>query len=156
MVASVTTILLQALSTFVIAVFSTWLTIRLSQRKFRAERLWDRKAVAYERVIEAFHKAKRFSSENLDAVYEGREVLEERNIELRTLAKEAREEIRRAAEIGSFSLSELALKIVTNYEAELGDTKGIIMWHDYLDHDYAVTDRALKSFIAEAKRDLDQ
>ena len=156
MAPSLDTLLLQAVSTFVIAVFSAWLTIRLSQKKFRAERLWDRKAAAYERVIEAFHKAKKFSSENLDAVYEGREVSEERNNELRALAKEAREEIRRAADIGSFSLSEGALQLVTQYEIDLGDTKEITMWHDYLDHDYSVTNTALKDFIAEAKRDLEK
>ncbi|MEH0166710.1 hypothetical protein [Roseateles microcysteis] len=156
MIPSLDTLLVQALCTFAIAVFSTWLTIRLSQRKFRAERLWDRKAAAYERLIDAFHKAKKFSSENLDAEYEGRQVSEERNDELRALAKEAREEIRRAADIGSFSLSEGALQLVTQYEIDVGDTKGITMWQEHLDHDYAVTDAALKDLIFEAKRDLEQ
>jgi hypothetical protein len=80
---SIAAIALQALAALAIALVSSWITVKLSQRKFRAERLWDRKVLAYERIIEAFYKSKKFSSEHLDAEYVHREVSEDRDKELR-------------------------------------------------------------------------
>lgn len=148
------TLLLQAVSALAIALFSAWLTVKLSQRKFRLERLWDRKVLAYERVIEAFHKSKKFSSENIDAEYSNRELAEERNTELRRLAHEAREEISRTADVGSFTLSEQALKMLADYQRESSDDEHVTSWREHLEHDYTVTDKYMKLFIAEAKRDL--
>jgi hypothetical protein len=148
------TLLLQAASALAIALLSAWLTVKLSQRKFRLERLWDRKVLAYERVIEAFHKSKKFSSENIDAEYANRELAEERNNELRRLAHEAREEISRTADIGSFTLSEQALKLLSGYQRESNDERHITSWPEYLEHDYTVTEKYMKLFISEAKRDL--
>ncbi len=45
-------ILIQAFFSFFISLFSAWLAVKFSQRKFREERLWDRKVIAYERVID--------------------------------------------------------------------------------------------------------
>jgi hypothetical protein len=153
---SLGTLALQAVSALAIALLSAWLTVKLSQRRFRAERLWDRRVVAYERVIEAFYKSKRFSSEHLDAQFSDREVPDERDEELRRLAQEAHEEIRRTADIGGFTLSAAALKVISDYEQEAKDPEWITMWHDHLEHDYKVTDKYLKLFIAEAKQDLEQ
>jgi hypothetical protein len=148
------TLLLQALSALAIALFSAWLAVTFAQRRFRAERLWDRKVVTYERVIEAFHKSKKFSSEHLDAEYVNREISEERDKELRRLAHEAMEEIRRTADIGSFTLSEQALKLLADCERESSNDSHITSWFEHLEHDYAVTEKYMKLFIAEAKRDL--
>lgn len=147
---------LQALSAFPIAIFSAWLTVKLSLNRFRAERLWDRKVVAYERVIEAFHKSKKFSSEHLDAEYVKRELPKERDTELRRLAQEALEEIRRTADIGSFTLSQNALQLLSNYSRESEDDDHIHSWQEHLEHDYEVTDKYMKLFIEEAKRDLEK
>ncbi len=150
------TLALQAFSAILISLFSAWVTVKLSQRKFRAERLWDRKVVAYERVIEAFHKSKKFSSEHLDAEYLNREVSEDRKNELRKLADEAREEILRTADIGSFTLSTHALTLLSQYQQESANEEGIYSWQDHLEHDYGVTEKYLKLFIEEAKQDLER
>mgnify|MGYP006883222247 CR=1 FL=1 len=156
MTPSIETLSLQAISAFAIASFSAWLTVKLSLKRFRTERLWDRKVVAYERVIEAFHKSKKFSSEHLDAEYVNRELPKERDTELRRLAHEALEEIRRTADIGSFTLSTSALKLLADYSRESGDYDDIHSWQEHLEHDYAVTDKYMKLFIEEAKRDLEK
>jgi len=74
--------------------------------------MWDRKVLAYERIIEAFHKSKKFSSEHLDATYVNREVSEVRDNELRKLAGEARDEIFKATDSGSFTLSARSLALL--------------------------------------------
>jgi hypothetical protein len=154
MTTSLEVLFVQALSGLAIALVTAWITVRLSLRRFRAEKQWERKAIAYERLIEAFHKSKKFSSEHLDSTYKGRELAEERDKELRALAKEAREEIRRAADIGGLTLSDEAQKILSSYEAELESTDSITTWHDHLEHDYSVTNKCLQALLAEAKRDL--
>ena len=154
MTPSLPTIILQGASALAIALFSAWVTVRLSQRKFRAERLWDRKANSYERLIEAFHKSKRFSSEHLAAEYKGRNLPDEKDLELRSLAQEAHEEIRRNADIGSFTLSKHALDLLSDYEKEIEDYADVHTWYDHLEHDYSITDKYMKLLIDEAKRDL--
>ena len=98
-------LLLQALIGFVISVATSLLTVKLSLARFRTERIWEKKALAYERVIDAIHKAKKFSSEHLDAQYNDRDLPDEHDEELRKLAKEAKDEISRIADIGGFILS---------------------------------------------------
>lgn len=151
---SVATLVLQAISAFSIALFSAWVTVKLSQKRFRAERLWDRKIIAYERVIEAFHKSKKFSSEHMDAEHVGGVLSEERDKELRRLAHEAMEEICRTRDIGSFTLSDEAMKILAAYEHKSSDNDHISMWEEHLAHDFKVTGKYMNQFIAEARRDL--
>jgi hypothetical protein len=147
-------IALQAFGALAIALLSAWVTVKLSQRKFRDERMWDRKVLAYERIIEAFHKSKKFSSEHLDATYVNREVSEVRDNELRKLAGEARDEIFKATDIGSFTLSARSLELLARYQSESNDDAHIHSWQEHLEHDYAITDKYLKQLIEEAKRDL--
>ena len=148
------TIALQVLGALFIAMVSAWITVKLSQRKFWDERMWDRKVLAYERIIEAFHNSKKFSSEHLGAEFVEQEVPEERSKELQRLADEAREEISKATDIGSFTLSSQALDLLAKYQRESGNDDHVQTWYQHLEHDYEVTDKYLKLLIAEAKRDL--
>lgn len=149
-------IALQALGALAIAVTTSWITVWLSQKRFRTERMWDRKALAYERVIEAFYKSKRFSREHLDAEYAGRDVSDDRDKELRLQSSEAREEILRAVEIGSFTLSVEALQLLEDFRKDSSDDDHITSWFEHIEHDYTITDKYMKLLIAEAKRDLSQ
>lgn len=147
-------VLIQALTALTISFFSAWVTVKLSQKRFRSERIWDRKVIAYERVIEAFHKSKKFSHEHMRAEYAGGEVTDERDKELRLSSKQAMEEISRAADIGSFTLSAQALDIILEFEHKVNDTRHISSWQEYLHYDFETVDEYLKQFIDEAKRDL--
>lgn len=77
--------LIKSIDAIAIAVVTSWFTVQLSRRQFQTNRWWEKKVEAYERVIEAFHKAKKFASENLDAEYIGEEVPKDRDKELRRL-----------------------------------------------------------------------
>ena len=145
---------LKVLSAVAIAALSSWITVYLSLNKFRSERWWEKKVQAYERVIEAFHKAKKFASEYLDAEYKGKEVDKDRDLELRRLSKEARDEIARASDIGSFVLSEDALKVIAKYLAEEEAMPRQESWYEYLEADWSLIDRFMKEFTTTAKRDL--
>ena len=147
---------LKVLIGIAIAAGSSWITIQLSRHKFRSEKWWEKKVIAYERVIEAFHSSKRFSSEHMDASYKGREVQKERDNELRKAAQLARDEILRASDVGAFILSKEALSILAKYEAESEMLLKCESWAEYLDVEWSITHKYMKEFIAEAHRDLKQ
>lgn len=88
------------------------------------------------------------------AEYSGTEITKEREEDLRQKAKQAMDEISRAADIGSFTLSSQALEIIIEFERKSDDTDHIHDWQEYLHYDYDVTDKYMKKFIAEAKQDL--
>ena len=145
---------LKVLSGIAIAAVSSWITVQLSKHKFRSERWWEKKVTAYERVIEAFHNSKKFDSEHIEAEEGGRKVDESRDKELMSFAKEARDEILKATDIGSFLLSEEALKILARYEAESENIPRQESWYDHLEVSWSITNSYMKEFIKEAHRDL--
>ena len=147
---------LKVLTGIAIAAGSSWITVQLSRHKFRSEKWWEKKVTVYERVIEAFHNSKRFSSEHMDASDRGREVEKERDKELRKAAQLARDEILRASDVGAFILSKEALGILAKYETESETLSKCESWHEYLDADWRITSKYMKEFIAEAHKDLKQ
>ncbi len=147
--------LLKILSAIAIAAITSWITVQLSRHKFRAERWWDKKVEAYERVIEAFHNSKKFYTENIKAELSGIEISDERKDELRNSSLIARDEILRASDIGAFILSENAVNILTSYESEsekVDDNAN--SWFEYLDLSWGITNKYMKEFISEAKTNL--
>ena len=146
--------LVKILSAIAIAAASSWITVQLSINKFRSERWWEKKVKAYECVIEAFHNSKEFYSEHMIAEEERRKVSDERDAELRKLSKEAKDQISRASDIGSFILSKEALEILARYHSQLASAPRGQTWYEYLDTDLSLTNSYMHEFIQEAHRDL--
>lgn len=138
----------------IIAATSAWVTVRLSLARFRTEKWWEKKVASYEKVIEAFYNSKQFSSEHLNAIYKSRDLSDSRDEELRKIAKEARSEILRSSDIGAFVLSTTALNILSSYEKETKSLSNSESWFEYIEKDWLITDKYLKLFIVEAKRDI--
>lgn len=137
-----------------VSILSAWVTVQLTFRRFRAEKLWEKRAAAYERIIETLYNAKIFAGENLDAIYSGRELPEARIEELRRQSSVASDEIGRAADIGAFLLSKEAHARLKQYRQEEAKLTEAETWHDYLDGDLACLNSCSKDFINIAKRDL--
>lgn len=147
--------LLKVLAGILIAGVSSWITVQLSLRRYRTERWWDRKVEAYERVIVAFHHLKKFASEQMSAYVQGDGgPPKERDKELRSKAREARDAILLASDIGEFSLSNKAIDILSEYARESRKSVKAESWPEYLDNEEFLADRYLKDFISEARRDL--
>ena len=60
-----TEIVLTLLTGIGIAAASSFITVRLSIKQFRTQRWWEKKVETYQKIIEAFHKSKKYSSEYL-------------------------------------------------------------------------------------------
>lgn len=78
------------------------ITVRLSLGRFREEKWWEKRAQAYERVIEALHKAKAYAGARADEEVGGGSLSGEASETLVAGAIEARREIERAADLGGF------------------------------------------------------
>ncbi len=147
-------IVIKIVTAIVIATISSLVTVHLSRSKFRSERWWDKKASAYEKVIEAFHNSKKFHSEHMIAEELNKELGKDRISELKKLASSGRDEIIKASDIGSFVLSERAIKILSRYEAE---SENIIRQDSFYEHlvlAWEINNSYMKEFIEEAHRDL--
>ena len=149
-----TDIVLTLLTGIGIAAASSLITVRLSIRQFRSQRLWEKKVETYQKIIEAFHKSKKFESEHLTAEFKGREVSEDRGAELVKQSKEAYEEISRACDVGRFLLSDKAVSILDEFKKKYDNQPRYENWLESLAEDWSLTDHYMKEFIAEAQKDV--
>lgn len=138
----------------VIAAVSSWITIRLSLNRFRTEKWWERRVDAYSKVIEALHNSKAFSHQNLEAVYVGKGLPDERDKELSHRAKIAEDDIMKAIDVGAFLLSDEALSCLKQYQQEVARASQYKSWYEYLEADLQATEKCLNNLIQIAKRDL--
>lgn len=144
----------QILTGLIIATASAWITVQLSLRRFRTERWWERKVESYKNVIEALHNSMAFASDFFQAEAEGRKIPEERDKELQSRARKAKDEILKATDVGAFILSEKALTRLKKYKDEADEASQSDNWYDYLYVELEATEKCLKDFIEIAKKDL--
>ena len=145
----------KAISGAFIAVVSSFITVRLSLRKFRTEKWWERKAEAYAKVIEALYQSKRFTDRHLEEAYGERELSEEYKKELLQAAKVASAEIDRVANIGAFLLSEKAMERIAKYKKDEKHATDTRDWHEHLDREWGAISSCLTDMVAIAKEDLE-
>ncbi|MCU7807334.1 MAG: hypothetical protein KZQ73_05625 [Candidatus Thiodiazotropha sp. (ex Semelilucina semeliformis)] len=139
----------------VIASISSFITVRLSLRRFRSEKWWERKIDAYSKVIEAFHHVKVFSDAHLNAESKGKELPEDHDKEVRRLAKIAHNEIDKYADIGSFVFSKEFYEKLRAYQNESDEAADLHQdWVGYLLDDNEITKKYLSELIVLAKKDL--
>ena len=154
MTASAFDILVTLGSSIVVAVVAAYVTVILSIRRFRAERWWDIRAEAYQRVVEALHNAKAFPDAHLAADFEGRKITPERRQEVEEQGIIAAREIMRAIDIGGYLLSENALARLKRYQTEREEAANTMMWDDYLQGTWAACNSCLEDMSEIAKKDL--
>jgi hypothetical protein len=147
-------ILYKIMAGVAIAGLSSLITVKLSLARFRTEKWWERRVEAYEKVIEAFHNSKKYFDEHIDAEYIESKVSEKRRGELNELSKKGRDEIQKAADVGSFLLSEEAVLLIEEYSKKLLYPDHAHTYQEYLDNQWSIIDKNMKKFIKLAKVDL--
>jgi len=145
---------LAVLTGILIAAVSSWITVQLSMRRFRAEWLWKRKADAYGAVIEALHNSKAFYIAHMSSVEQGKELSKERDNELGLRARQGHDAIQKAIDMGSFLLSQKALDRLGQYMKESDAVSQNQDRYSYLDEHLAATIRCLEDIVPIAKEDL--
>ncbi len=137
-----------------IAAVSSWITVQLSMRRFRAEWFWKMKADAYSAVIEALHNSKSFYIAHMSSYEQLGELSKERDHELGLRARQGKDAIQKAIDMGSFLLSRKALDRLAQYMKESDAVSHEQDWYSYLDEHLAATLSCLKDIVPIAKKDL--
>ncbi len=142
-------------SDFVIAILAASLTYFFAIVKFKSERWWDLKVIAYQKIIEALHKAKEYSYHYSDVALGVRELSAEKESYLKEGTLLATQEIAKAVDVGTFVISEDAFKRLEQYKKQIDQLpKKTADWYDYLDQSYRLTDDCLRDIKLLAKTDL--
>ncbi|MDE2283926.1 MAG: hypothetical protein KGK33_04850 [Hyphomicrobiales bacterium] len=134
-------------------VLSAWLTYVFAWRRFRTEKWWERRADAYEKIMDALHSAKRFSDVHLEGLMRGSEPAAEEVVKLREQSKEAHDYILRAIDTGRLILPDDALQRLNEYSKE-NARNNPDNWHDYLNNDYGIIDCCIVDIAKIARKNL--
>lgn len=150
-----TEILASLASTALVALLSAWAGVWFSLKRYRNEKWWEKKAEAYERIINALHQTKKFNEKHMEASIEGREISDELDTKLRHEAAKGHEEILRSIDLGAFLLPDPSVARLRQFAAEVNNISSEAeAWEEYLDRDWSATNSCLNDLIVLAKKDL--
>lgn len=151
---SISQVVISLVPALLVASFTSWLTVRLSLRRFRAERWWDHKAEAYSRIVEALHNLVEYCSVMSDAAVHRATISDARQKELSDNYNSAYRDLRKAAGIGAYIISDEVASTLSKLEARprLGFEDNA-PW-DVYDDDSAAYKKALEQIRCFAKKDL--
>jgi hypothetical protein len=98
-----------------ISALTAWLTVKFAFARFRNERSWERRAAAYDKVIEAFALIKNAASAWEDESMGASRLSEQTNKELNDKWNHAQQELQRSIAIGSYLLPSAAIEVLTKF-----------------------------------------
>ena len=137
----------------VVAIVTSFVTVRLSLKSFVSQRWWERKAEAYSQSMEQLSYCEHYESTYLDKIERGAPTdsdwLEERGKE----AGEASLALRRVAGVGAFTISENAAKALRD-RLKPDPTVRQADLHEVLDDNLYRIRVCMKVIREEAERDL--
>ncbi len=148
--------LINMIPNLLISIFIVYLTVRLSIRRFRNERWWERKADTYSSVMEALHHMRKYYIMEIKNLETDKELSKEEKQELLEKSQKSVEQISMAVDIGSFLISDEAvdcLNVLQNGLKEAWDNTHANIY-DYFDSGYDNIETCIKSIRKIAKRDL--
>ncbi len=136
------------------AVIASYITVRLSLRRFYSEKWWEKKAEAYSAILEALHYMKRHFDENLDAEMMAREIPEDRMQDLQEKFQKAFDELTKRIDIGQFVLSDEAVAELSSFQKAYDKASEAESWDQYLEKSWVAINNALTRMRTVAKTDL--
>jgi hypothetical protein len=146
---------IKVLISFAISLITSLITVNLSLKRFRREKIWERKLDAYTKFIELFNVSKSWTDKNYYAQKDGKEISESVDKDLREQNSEAHKEIDKYADLGTFIFSEDFSKKIRCYQSDSAVvTATNIYWCEYIQADYNLMERYLGEFTLLAKNDL--
>lgn len=138
----------------VVAVITSIVTVRLSIRRFHAEKWWERREAAYSNLIDIIYSFKDYTTKHL--------AHEEDPANFRTGEKEVWEiewrefnkRYARARGLASMHLSKDAISVLNIYEDEKAHASRSGDVYVWMDADLQACTKCLEAFITVAKADL--
>lgn len=149
-------ILVALIPSVLTAVLTAFITVRLSIRRFHSQRWWEKKAETYSSILERISELQ-FTIGEFLADWEGVRDIgpadSDRVKRLQAMSQEARIAIAKAAEIGSFIVSDEAALVLEKLRKQLDIEDGGDPY-DEMGRGYAALKDAIPKIRVEAKKDL--
>ncbi len=110
----------QTAAGILLAIITSYITVQLSIRKFRSERMWERKIEAYSKLIESLHFLFRSIYKYIELAEEDQhyEFNDEVSIDIDNLLAEGRKEINKSIDSGFFIFSDDFNEKLKKYKIE--------------------------------------
>ncbi len=147
-------ILKAILPMLIVAVVTSFLTVRLALRRFYKEKWWEKKHETYSHLLETIHHLKNYAAEHYEDQISPDYMTEEKRQKLTRDMTKFYREFTKLRDLASFHLSDEALAILDEYEkkkAEASNSKTIFEW---IDGDLVAASQCLEALKEAAKRDL--
>ncbi len=138
----------------IIAALTSYITVRLSLKRYYSERWWERKAEAYSTIIKSFYQMKAYPMRMMRASEKSKEISRERYDELKLHAQKGFEEITRAIAIGTFIISDEAVNSLNQFQDEYHNIDEKKLLSQVMEDDIALVDKYIKIVRECAKKDL--
>lgn len=133
---------------FVAGIFAAW----VAMRDHRFKKWWELRVAAYQNVIEALSDLAYVYNSRLNHQYQGVEPDREAEQRLSSLAQEAFNKVRKAADAGAFLFSAEANAILDAFQKELD--QDYQTYFEHLDGLAAVSKTCLTKLVAITRKDL--
>ena len=135
---------------FLAAILGSWVALR----KFKKEKLWERKEKSYSEIIDALYALLQHCEVHKEDFGQGTGLSEDRERELAINYNQAFWKIKKVTDIGAFVISAKAHKVlVTLMDREKLDWNNNPRWELY-ENDYQGFQQALNEIVKIASREL--
>lgn len=138
----------------VIAAVTSIITVWLAFKRFRSERWWERKADAYSAIIVSLHHMKRYCEKQMEALESHKDMSKEEGRTLLYNFRKAAEKIVKAKDVGSFIISNEAVKQLDVLQNGLCSAESADHFYEYLEKQLSPVNNCLNSIRELAKSDL--
>jgi len=143
-----------SLPSLLVGVMTALISVRLSLRRFHAERWWERKAEAYSRIIEALHNAMEYCEARSDESLTRVELSEERKQQLEQDYRQAARELRKATAVGAYIIAPRVADVLARLHSRPELDWEQTPTFEFYDHEYEGYKSALSEIRELAKKDL--
>ena len=138
-----------------IAVTTSFITVRLSISQFYSQKWWERKWDEYREMVDALHDLRNHSYREHIAMDDGRKLVEERRQALTEHAREGYEQLTRAISVGAFVFSKASMDVLDQLQEALAQISASdLAPQAFLDAIVTAFDKAISDFIPIARKDL--
>ncbi|WP_170889293.1 hypothetical protein [Vibrio sp. B1-2] len=146
--------ILKIAAQILISIGAAFLAARLATSRYRSEKVWDQKMLAYSELIESLHRMKWPISEHLTASLEGRELSDEASDEQWADYRAARKDVSKVAEKSSFIVSHEVVDVIADLESGRSKARTSQHWIEHLEIEWNAVDECIDKVKKIGNQDL--
>ena len=146
--------LLNVIAGILLAIMTSWLTVKFALRRFKSEKWFELRIDAYTKVIESLHFMKHCTERQLDAEECGYKIAQAAEEKLTSDYRKGLAELRRLTDMGSLLFSAEAIAVLERLHKELNEATKTNAWWEHLDAESAAITKCLSELRVIAKKDL--